>query len=418
MITKQRIPRRRMRRLGLALVAVLAFGAVAASGAQALTWQFQKGMSVLGETQTVAGTAEPFTITSKLLGSPVAVTCSNGTTSGTITPNGQGSSTISFNSCKVSEPHNCSLAAPLTLHANLELAQVGGVMFQKYTQEGTNSFGTLEFAGALCPLAEDSAELRGSFAGRELSSLAAEPSVNRGLTFTKSEPWPEVALKFGGAAATLTGGEVLQHLSGNRENGSWKAIWQETHGGWEVEGEPFHFTEAVPSISGSARFSFYVAGNNLVFSCGQIGATSAELIPGGTENLKGLTFSSCKGENGLANCTVNGSNALTFNNLTGTPVQVGGKTYMKFALTTGTEVARLYFTGGFCPLAEGWERHITGSFAGLAPELGAFKSAHPFEFSDAANEATGTGLQAGSSGVFHMTGNLTQASGGIGWAAF
>jgi|GEM_PF-5097053 len=406
MTKKQEMPGRRVSALGLALLVALAFGAIAASGAQALDWQHQSGTTVLSGTssETVAGTGSGFTIASTLLGQSVEVKCSSASTSGSIVGGGTGSSNIGLGGCTVAKPSpKCSLASQPTLSAKVELVQVDGVLFQKFVPAGTE-FARIEFTGAECPLNEASAPIKGSFAGRELSgSLAA----NHSLSFTKSEPWPAVALTFGTKAATLTG-EVTQHLSGNMANHGWRSIWQETHGGWEVEGSAFASSESASVSGGPVKFSFTIAGSPISFSCSESSASSATLKPGGTESVNGLTFSSCIVEKPTSACSLP-SNQVQFAGVTGTLTRVNGKVYEKFAASSpeGT-ITTLSFQGGSCPLA-GNQYAVKGTFAGLGTEFGMYKATQPLEFSQAANEATGSQLKIGSNVGVTMAGTVSQS---------
>src|ERR1700710_3314898 len=100
------MPWRRVSALGLALLVALAFGAIAASGAQALDWQHQSGTTVLSGTssETVAGTGSGFTIASTLLGQSVEVKCSSASTSGSIVGGGTGSSNIGLGGLPAAQP--------------------------------------------------------------------------------------------------------------------------------------------------------------------------------------------------------------------------------------------------------------------------------------------------------------------------
>lgn len=401
MTKKQRVPRRRVSALGVALLMALAFGAIAASGAQALDWRQPSGSTVLSETsETVAGTGLGLTITGQVSGAATEINCSSATTSGSIAPGGTGSSTISLGGCSVAKPSKCELAHQPTLAANVELVQAGGALFQKFVPVG-ESFGVVQYAGELCPLLGAEPTLKGSFAGRELSGALA---ANHSLSFTKNGTWPSVELKLGKSAATLSG-EVTQHLSGNMANHGWRGIWQETHGGWEVEGSAFTVSESAKISGGPVNFSFSIAGTPVSFNCSETSASEANLKPGGTEAVKGLTFSGCKGETPPA-CTVKGG-SLQFSPVTGTLMRVNGNVYEKFAATTAGETLTTFgFEGSSCTLT-GTNYQVKGSFAGLGREFSTFKITQPLEFSKAANEATGSQLTAGNIGIT-MAGTINQ----------
>lgn len=405
MNSKHRSAGRRTSALGLALLVALAFGAIAASGAQALDWQQQSGTTILSGTssETVAGTGSGFTFTSTLAGSSVEVNCTSATTSGSIVGGGTGSSAIGLGGCAVAKPSHCGLASQPTLNAKVELVQAGGVLFQKFVPAET-SFAKLEFTGKECELNEASAPIKGSFAGRELSSALV---ANHSLSFTKSGTWPEVALTFGTKAATLTG-EVTQHLSGNMANHGWRGIWQETHGGWEVEGSAFTSAQSVTVSGGPVNFNFFIAGSPVSFNCSETSASKgASLSPGGTETVNGLTFSGCKGET-PPSCTVKGG-SVQFVPVTGTLTRVSGKVYEKFAATTsGEPLTTIRFEGSSCPFAEN-QYQVKGTFAGLGTEFGLYKVTQPLEFSKAANEATGSQMTIGGTVGVNMVGSISQS---------
>ena len=404
MKSKHRSAGRRTSALGLALLVALAFGAIAASGAQALDWQQQGGTTILSGTssETVVGTGSGFTFTSTLLGESVEINCSSATTSGSIVGGGTGSSTIGLGSCAVAKPSHCGLASPPNLNAKVELVQAGGALFQKFVPAGT-SFATLAFTGKECALNEATAPIKGSFAGRELSSALV---ANHSLSLTKSEPWPAVALTLGTKSATLTG-EVTQHLSGNMANHGWRSIWQETHGGWEVEGSSFPIAQSVTVSGGPVNFSFYIAGYPVSFTCSETTASKgASLNPGGTETVNGLTFSGCKGET-PSSCTVKGG-SLQFVPVTGTLTRVNGQVYERFAATTsGQALTTISLEGSSCPLTE-TQYQVKGTFAGLGAEFGLYKVSQPLAFSKAASEATGSQLTIGGTVVVNMTGSISQ----------
>jgi hypothetical protein len=381
----------------LTLVAAMAIGAFAASGAQALTWH-NWGTTVLSgaESETVASSEGTINISGTLLGSQVQLGC---TTTGTGSIAGAGgSSTINLVKCSVSKPANCSLASPVPLRASVSLVQLGGGLFQKFTPAAGSNFGTIEFAGRLCPLAEDTGSLKGSFAGREITSGLA---VNRSLSLTKGEgeEWPGVALTINGQTATITG-DLSQHLSGLLEG----VKWQGTAAGWKVEtGSAFAQSERVEVLGGPVKFSTTFFGSAVSFTCGKVSGKEPSLIPGGSESINGLTFSGCSVEQ-PANCSLpNGE--MTFGAVTGTLMGVNGKAYERFT-PVKSAFSYLEFVGAKCPLAENtWA--LKGSFAALGPEFGVLKNYHSLEFSDAANSATGSELTTNAA-AWHVSGSLLQ----------
>jgi hypothetical protein len=382
----------------LALVAAMAIGAVGASGAQALTWHHNGGTVLSGtESETVASSEGTFNVKTTFLGGQVQFGCT-ATSTGSIAAAGGGSSSLSLSKCSVSKPAHCEVVPLAPLSAHIALAQVGGGLYQKFTgaREGS-SFANIEFAGPECTISGSPAPLKGSFAGRELTS---GQSVNRALSFTKGEgeAWPEVEMKFGGSLATATG-SMTQHLSGLLEGGK----WQGSSKGWEVEpGVAFGVTELLSTLGGSTKFSFTIAGSPVSFTCSGQSIKSATLIPGGTESIEGLTYSGCKFEKPAA-CELPGGN-LSFAPVTGTLMRVNGKTYERFT-PVGSNFATVTIEGA-CGIA-GTGKSLTGSIAALIPESGVVETVHSLEFSTAADEATGSQLMLGTS-AGHATGSVQQ----------
>ena len=225
-------------------------------------------------------------------------------------------------------------------------------------------------------------------------------------------------LKLGKAAATL-GGEVSQHLSGSQAYHPWRAIWQETNGGWEVEsGSPFTTPESASVSGGPVSFSVTIAGSPISFSCGETSANAATLEPGGTESISGLTFSGCAFE-APTTCSLPG-NQMQLQPITGVLSRVDGKVYEKFT-ANNAEGAFMWmqFEGASCPWA-GTVYRVAGSFAGLGSQLGLFNATQPLEFSKAANEATGSQMTVGNNHVaMYMAGSLShELSSGTPWGAF
>jgi hypothetical protein len=366
------------------------------------------------ESVTLASSSGAISVSSTLLELNLQIGCTV-TTTGSISAGGGGSSTINLSNCFDSNFPNCTVVSSGPEPANVELVQVGGSLFEKFTPtEGY--FGHLEYLGSGCALNEAAAGLSGSFAGREATAGLTE---NRTLSFTKgkSETWPAVELKLGKKPAILAG-ELTQHLSGSLEDAGWGPIWQGTHGGWEVQvGSPFATSETVQA-SGGTKFSATLEGGLAVsFSCSTAGAVAANLVPGGTESAKSFTFSGCKVE-APATCSLPG-NSLSTGPVTGTLLRVNGKIYEKFT-PVGSEFGWVEFAGASCPLT-GVGRELKGSFAALAPEAGVLMTSHSLALSDAANEATGSQLILGTR-LVHLSGSLEQRLSGPGlgtqWSAY
>jgi hypothetical protein len=394
--------RRRTFAATLALVAALAIGAVGASGAQALTWHTSGTTTLSGtESETVASSEGTVNVSSKLLAAQVQFGCA-ATSVGTIGAGGGGTSTVALSKCAVSKPAHCELTQPAPLRANIQVMQVGGALFQKFTPASEGKFGMIELVGAECALAGNSAFLKGAFAGRELStSMAASHSLS--FTRGEGETWPEVALTFGGTAATVSG-NLNQHLTGLLEGGG----WQGSGGAWKVEaGLPFSTAESVFTLGGPIKFGYNLLGSSITFSCGEVGLKSPRLVPGGTESAEQLKFSACKVEKPTG-CNLPG-NSLTFGAVTGTLVQVNGKAYEVFT-PVNESFGTMSFEGVSCTLG-GLMISFKGSFAAALPESGVMKKAHRLEFSEAASKATGSSLHAGSSAM-NISGSVEQEPSG------
>jgi hypothetical protein len=395
----------------LALLAALAIGAVGASGAQALTWRHSAGPQLMSgsESETVASSEGTISLGSKVGGAPVQFTC-KAASSGTIKAGRSGTSSISLSNCVVAQPANCAVVIPTPLQANVELIEVGGSRYQKFTPTTGGSFGKVQFAwsgtGRECVIEGNEPALRGSFAGRELTS---ELAANHPLSFTKSESWPEVGLTFGAGAATMTG-NLVQHLSGLLEGG----VWQGTSEGWRFEpGSPFTTSQSVRTLGGPINFHFSFVGSPVSFTCGEAAFHSAYLVPGGTESIGELAFTACKVEKAATGCYLEGNQLVTAP-VTGTLMQVNGKVYMKFT-PVGSEFGVFGFQGD-CGMA-GIDRALTGSFAAVWPESGVMKQVHGLEFSEAAEMATGSEFRWGASLVF-MSGSVEQEASGALWGVY
>jgi hypothetical protein len=418
-------PRRKVFAIALAAVAVLGISAVSATGAQALSWQ-KYGTKVLSgtESEAIASSAGTATVTSKLLGASVEFNCGL-TTSGSIVAGGSGSTTINLTGCNVSKPSHCAFASAPVLKAKTELVEVAGQLFQKFTPSEGTSFGSVEFVGVECPLAEDAAPLKGSFAGSETSTGLSE---THSLGLTQSGTWPAVELKFGATAATLTGEVKSQHLSGLLTNHAWRPLWQSTHGAWELEaGSPLS-SEYTKLGGGPVTFGWSRAGSPVSFTCSEPAAESAFLQTATTENFKGLAFVGCTVTQ-PAKCSLSGG-GIHFPEMTGTLISVGGKTYEKISATKpefieGKEkpIMGWSFDGPECSLA-GTLYSIYGSIAALGPQLGLLKNVQPFEFSKEATEILKPEEQlgVGHAGGINVSGSLRQElSGGlrgISWGAY
>ena len=338
MIGKQTGRGRRASALGLALLVSLAFGAIAASGAQALDWQHENHVALSGsESATVAGSGTSFAINGQVLGQSVEVDCSAASTSGSVAAEGAGTSTIDLSGCDVSQPSNCELASNPSLKASTELVEVGGNAVREVRSERRKQLRATAADGRRMLACRRGSALKGSFAGREVSGGM---SVNRSLSFTKTKVWPEVALKLGKTAATMDG-EATQHLSGSMENRGWRGIWQGGHGAWEVEqGYPFTSAESVAVSGGplnSATASAAPRSRSAAAKWEPKEPPSSPAAPRAWNASPSRTAKSKPRRDARCRTTTNSNSP----HLTGTLVQAGGNVYEKFTSSTGGAFAYL-----------------------------------------------------------------------------
>lgn len=408
MIATQRMAGRRASTLVLAVLAMLSFGAVWASGAQALGWS-TGGSYVLGGTssESVEGSGGPFSIESTMLGEPLQIGCSSASSSGSIVAGGTGSSTISLSGCAVTAPAKCSVG-PIALEANTELTEAEGSVYEKFVPASGNTFFEAELSGAECPLNENIIQLHGAFAG----SAPGAKHVNRRLTFSDAiNSAAGVELHIGKNTPATMSGEVYEHLNGSNSGESWRSLWRGTHGGWEL-----NYTEALPlpqpvAISGGpVELNVGSHGTPVSISCDEVGAEATNLSSGGTEEVGGLTLSNCE-VSGLPGCELEG-HELRFTQLTGTVESIGGDVYETFGASSEEGVLfELGFQGTYC--GNTTVRRVKGSFSAAGPDYGLFQESQPLEFTNATNEAAGSHLTIGySTGM--LTGTVEQSLGGEG----
>jgi hypothetical protein len=232
----------RFRKVALALCACLALGVLPASAAQAAEgegWTIG-GLGVIpnGTHQGVScekhfGAFSTLIFTSTLLGSEVelsaeGVDClekagsTNPATIDNTTTRGHSEGVLTFTGVKVVKPANCSVAggeittALVTDQVIMDTKVAGStsVLDRFSAEEGV--WDSVELQGALCPLAENTAALKGTLCGEFTHTNAAgtgfEPTKTGTLTKVQTLLFGEAqqktagcALTTGGAAATVTG---------------------------------------------------------------------------------------------------------------------------------------------------------------------------------------------------------------------
>jgi len=178
MTSKQRSLRRRASVLTAALFAVMALGAVGASGAQALNWVHgDVGETFVlsgGESATTSGSGGNLFLTGEVLGAEVTVECSDMSSTGSIAGGGGGSETLEPSGCTVEEPEHCEVAS-FSIEGERELVQVSGKTYEKLVPSGGGNLGLLALSGESCVFNELEIPLSGGLASLPSTSL----QVNR-----------------------------------------------------------------------------------------------------------------------------------------------------------------------------------------------------------------------------------------------
>ena len=184
--------------LGLALTAMLAFGALSAGAAQAVpTWHIN-GTPFLGEETFEAESTGIFQIDVPGLG--VTFNCEVGGTasSNAIFGGSEGEATLSFSECKAKNAPKCK-AKPLLLPADSELVQVAGVVYEKFHLNEESRW-DLQYCGL-----HGSFEISGSLAAR-VGPEAVEPT----LTFSQA------AMKAAGTSLWLASQPIYPNVAMNQ----------------------------------------------------------------------------------------------------------------------------------------------------------------------------------------------------------
>lgn len=406
MTIRHRLSKHRVSVLMCAIAAALSLSAVSATAAQALNWgTAEEGTPYVlsGEASKATSGTAPLILVSTVGKFNVEFYCGASTTSGSVTAGGGGTTTISLSGCTVFEPEPCEVS-PITLQAKTELINVGGTTYEKFVPAKGSWFGTFEFKGSKCALNEVETGIAGSFAGLPPQS---ERAVNRKLSLSGAiNKAAGLEVKLGSSTAILAG-NITEHLSSAPAGSSWRSRWEGTHGGWEIQEvtpRAFKEPEFASFTGGSFEFGFNYFGTAVSIKCGGPNAMPT-LVPGGTEELSGLTLPSCAVSH-PESCSVAG-NSLKFLPLVGTLQSIGGKYYETFK---GGTFLSLSFNGGACPLGEKvWS--VSGSFAGLGTEYGFPSLSQPLVFSKANTEIAGGGMSisnGGWSGSAWLNGTVSQ----------
>ena len=387
-------------------------------GGEALEWR-DWAFPQLGSPYVLSGSASEATagaghlsISSSVVGTATSFECAVSTT-GSVVAGGTGSAKIGLSGCTVSKPAKCEIP-PASLEAKTELISAGGTTYEKFVPANGTKFGVVVFSGALCPLSGAEVGVKGSFAGLPSTSLAVERSLSFSPTINTAA----------GASFSLTTqpatdeGSISEHLSGKTTTGTWRSLWEGTHGNWEMQSVTPSFLKSSESIivaGGPVNLHFSSSWGSISIGCTGVGVEGATISPGGAENpnkfrLTGCTATEPKG------CTV--PSTITFGGVSATLQVVNGQVYEKF-VPTEAGFFWLSFGGSTCSLL-GLEWRIGGSFS-AAGYAAPFKY-QTLEFSAASNAATGSALTFGTSGSGSFTGSFKQELSGVNagrpWGAF
>lgn len=184
----------------LALVAVLALSAFAASLAQAASPEWYVNGSKLVGTETETSSGGPFTLAVPARG--LNIECKKETNTGSITAPRSDKATISFTECILVGAPTCTVSVASTKAAT-ELVLVGGNVYDNFKPETGTTFTTITIAGSGCAAA-GIYPVTGETCGKA-SALGVE-LVSQPLVFSAANSTAcGKELKFGGTKATLSG---------------------------------------------------------------------------------------------------------------------------------------------------------------------------------------------------------------------
>lgn len=219
--------RKRIGRIGVALLAVSAMAGTAASAAQAHEW------SIGGSTLTKLGlSSEALTIPSGIelhfassIGGQEFKWVCGGVGKGSeaaIKQAGKGRFNIAFNGCYFEDKHECPIAPLTSIPLSGELIEVGGVIYETFSAEsGENLFGFRFGSGTMCTQIEGKWWIQGSVAARV--SNAKLSTVEHKLEFSNAINTEAGAnVHFGSHAASLTA-SFSQALAGANSGKTWAA---------------------------------------------------------------------------------------------------------------------------------------------------------------------------------------------------
>jgi hypothetical protein len=192
-------------RAAASALALIAFGAVWSSTAQA-QWTIALGTLGASESESVLLSAkETFTVTTKVLGTPVKITASGVSCSPGCFIEGQnagtnhGSGGLNFSGATVDEPFpGCGVTTfkskPLKFEAIMDPKLGSGPVFVKFSPQSGETFMEFEFWGVSCPLSELTMVLKGTLTAQFKSPTGTSVSTQ--------------TLTFGNAAQETGGGSI------------------------------------------------------------------------------------------------------------------------------------------------------------------------------------------------------------------
>lgn len=161
------------------MLAVMGITATTASATSLAEWQIEgETMEDLGlKEQAVEGSSSgTFEITGSILGAETALSCGQIAQSGVLDQEGAGTLTITWSSCTVTKPANCTVSVDGSVKT--ELFENKGTLYQKLKPVTGEQVMEVEWSGALCSLDEVALPIKGSIcektAGLE-EELADEP---------------------------------------------------------------------------------------------------------------------------------------------------------------------------------------------------------------------------------------------------
>ena len=206
--------------LGLALMAMLAFGALSAGAAQATPQWSINGKAFAGTETFLAKSSAtvPIPIVSfKFWG--MQFDCDVKGTGTMVGGTGGGEATFSFTSCKSPVPSACTMADFGTQKLKVELVNVSGNVSEKFTPaSGTGVIGQVQLGGAECSVG-NSWSLNGSFAAWfNPKQKPLLPTAEPALRFSGAESGASMSM--GGTGVALSG-DFRQLLSGANTGYSW-----------------------------------------------------------------------------------------------------------------------------------------------------------------------------------------------------